>query len=426
MLKKITIVFGITAVLLLTAILLITGGVFTRQKKSNTLEIFSWWTAGGEAEGLHELFKIFNENHPRVKIINATVTGGAGYNARNVLDTRMKGGNPPDSFQIHAGPGLIEMFAEPGLLEPLSELYQENGWQEVFPEAILEKITYEGKIYAVPVNIHRSNLIWFNKSLFDRYEIHPPETWKEFFEVIEQLAESGVTPLALGDKNIWPAQHLLESIFLSNLGPERYRGLWTGETAWDIPEVRLSCEQFLVLLSYSNSDHAALTWDEAVQYVIDGKCAMICIGDFAEGYFKVNRLEAGEDFGWFAYPGTKGVFAMISDTFVLPKGAKNRENALEWLSLLGSRKGQDVFNMKKGSIPARLDLDISHYDLYLLSARNDFLSSKIVGSITHGAAASQNWQNDLTEITKSLIIGQNIDNTISSFEETADKYTGFH
>src|SRR5579859_2789410 len=69
---------------------------------SGTLEIFSWWTAGGEADGLRELFNLYNRKYPSVTIKNAAVAGGAGTNAKAVLTTRMQGGKPPDSFQVHA------------------------------------------------------------------------------------------------------------------------------------------------------------------------------------------------------------------------------------------------------------------------------------------------------------------------------------
>src|SRR5919204_189762 len=41
------------------------------------LEIFSWWTAGGEADGLAEMFKIYKNKYSGVKIVNAAVAGGA-------------------------------------------------------------------------------------------------------------------------------------------------------------------------------------------------------------------------------------------------------------------------------------------------------------------------------------------------------------
>ena len=75
------------------------------------MEIFSWWTNGGEADGLNEMFKIFTAKNPDTEIINATVAGGAGTNAKTVLKTRLQGGQPPDTWQVHAGKELVEQLS---------------------------------------------------------------------------------------------------------------------------------------------------------------------------------------------------------------------------------------------------------------------------------------------------------------------------
>src|SRR5258708_16660392 len=67
------------------------------------LEIFSWWTAGGEADGLAEMYKIYKAKYPSVTIVNQAVAGGAGSNAKAVLATRVQPGKPPDSFHVHPG-----------------------------------------------------------------------------------------------------------------------------------------------------------------------------------------------------------------------------------------------------------------------------------------------------------------------------------
>ena len=65
--------------------------------------IGSWWTAGGEAEGLAGMLKIYGQKYPDVEIVNATTAGGAGTNFKAGLKTRLIGGAPPDTFQLHAG-----------------------------------------------------------------------------------------------------------------------------------------------------------------------------------------------------------------------------------------------------------------------------------------------------------------------------------
>jgi glucose/mannose transport system substrate-binding protein len=358
---------------------------------SGKLEIFSWWTAGGEAEGLNALYKIYTAKYPQVEIINATVAGGAGSAAKAVLATRMQSGDPPDSFQVHAGHELIDSWVKAGKMEPVTFIFKDEGWLDKYPKGVIDILSYNNEIWSVPVNIHRSNVLWYNKKIFADNNLTPPTTWDEFFSIADKLKAAGVTPLALGDNGIWASVHLMESILLASMGPDKYRGLWTGTTDWAGPEVKSALETFAKVMKYVNEDHSALSWDQAAQLLVDGHAAMTIMGDWTEGYFKSVGWKPDVDFGYVPSPGTKGTFIMLSDSFGLPKGAKNRDNAINWLKVLGSKEGQDAFNPLKGSIPARTDGDRSLYDVYLQSAMDDFASNQIVPSLAHGAAASEGW-----------------------------------
>ena len=76
---------------------------FAADKK---LEIFSYWSTGGEAAALDALFQATKRADPGIEIINATVAGG-GSSTQPVLQARLAGGNPPDSWQIHPGWELL-------------------------------------------------------------------------------------------------------------------------------------------------------------------------------------------------------------------------------------------------------------------------------------------------------------------------------
>ena len=99
-------------IVLMIAPLLLAGCGGSEKAGSGKLEIFSWWTAGGEADGLAEMFRIYSGKYPDVEVINATVAGGAGTNAKAVLATRMGADDPPDSFQVHAGHELIDSWVK--------------------------------------------------------------------------------------------------------------------------------------------------------------------------------------------------------------------------------------------------------------------------------------------------------------------------
>lgn len=358
-----------------------------------TVEVFSWWTAGGEAEGLEAMIEVFGERYPEFEFENAAVAGGAGTNARAVLASRLSANDPPSSWQGHAGQELIGTYVAADQLEPLNFLYEQEGWLDVMPEPLIELISQDDNIYSVPVNIHRANVMWFRQDVLDAAGVEVPGTWEEFLSVAEDLQAQGITPLAMGEQ--WTTMHLFETVLLGTMSPEQYNGLWDGSTDWSGPEVANAIEMFGQLLEYTNSDASTLSWDQAAQLVVDGDAAFTVMGDWAEGFFKSEGLEPGKGFHWAPTPGTDGVFQFLSDSFVLPKNAKNRDGAIAWLTVAGSKEGQDAFNPVKGSIPARLDAEKSLYDDYLQSAMDDFANDDVVGSLAHGVVANDNWKAEI-------------------------------
>ena len=109
------------------------------------LSVFSWWTGGGEAAGLDKLIKIWDKAHPTCKFKNEAVAGGAGSNAMAVLQSRLKAGNPPDSFQGHAGAELRD-YIKAGQVVPIDFIYKKYGFDKVMPKSLLSQIRYNGHL----------------------------------------------------------------------------------------------------------------------------------------------------------------------------------------------------------------------------------------------------------------------------------------
>jgi glucose/mannose transport system substrate-binding protein len=354
------------------------------------LEIFSWWTNGGEADGLNAMYDVYKQQNPGIEIVNATVAGGAGTNAKAVLQTRLQGNQPPDSWQVHAG---RETLSYVDYFQPLTQFFKDEGLDKVMPKLLLDQLNINGEIYTVPVNIHRSNMLWYNPKIFKDNNLTPPKTLDEFFTVAEALKAKGITPLAMGGKDGFEASHLFESVLLATFGPDDYTKLWTGdETAWADERVLTAINTMGKMLTYANSDRSAIGWADAAQMVIDGKAGMTIMGDWAEGYFLSKGAKGHEDYEWAASPGTDGVFLWLSDSFGLAKGAPHPDAATAWLKVCGSKEGQDAFNPKKGSIPARTDADKSKYDEYLQWSIDQFGKDKLAPSAVHGAATTNTYQ----------------------------------
>ena len=149
----------------------------------------------------------------------------------------MLGGAPPDSFQIHMGHELTDTWVVTGKMEPLDDIYTQMGWDSAFPKGVLDIVSYEGKPYSVPVNIHRANVLWYNKKVFADNGLKPPETFDDFFAVADVLKARGITPLAFADQEGFESVQTFETTAIGVLGAEGYNGLWTGQTAWTGPEM---------------------------------------------------------------------------------------------------------------------------------------------------------------------------------------------
>ncbi|MGI2297599.1 extracellular solute-binding protein [Paenibacillus sp. GXUN7292] len=380
------------------------------------LDILSWWTAGGEAEALNAVLKGFTEQNPLIKVENAAIAGGAGANSQAVLSTRLQGGDPPAVFQAQGGPDLLR-WQDAGYLQPLNDLYEVNGWNEVFPPALIEMNSKEGQIYGLPINVHRNNVIWYNKKVFADHSIEPPATFEDFFAIAEKLKSNGIVPLALGDKTSRWATLVFEMALLDEFGVDGAADLWTGNVDFDSPQMRSTLETFSKILDFTNENHSALDWQDAAELVISGQAAMHIMGDWETGFFESKNFKLDVDYGWVQAPNSEKVFSIVNDSLGMPKGVVNVEEAKKFITYLGSEQAQKDFNTLKGSVPARTDVDLSSFNPYSQGAAKDFKEAKINISLAGGSATPAGFINKVDDTVKEFVTQRNIDNFIKSLNQ---------
>jgi glucose/mannose transport system substrate-binding protein len=387
------------------------GGVSAQE---GSLEVFSWWTSPGEAPALEALFETFLASYPDVEIVNAAIAGGGGGPAQAVLQTRLQGNNPPDAWQTHIGRELFDGYVNAGYSAAVTNLYEEEGWADVVPEAVVDQVTADGEQYAVPVGVHRGNGMFYNRQVLADNGIEIGETLstEEFFEIAEQLQEAGVTPVAMGTIDAFVAAQYFENELLAAVGPDSYNALFEGELAWDDEGVYAALDNFGRTMSYVNSDHPALSWDGATEVMILGNAAFNSMGDWAYG--EVVARDAVEDVGWVSHPGTAGSFVLVVDCFTIPENPPNPTNAENWLRVIGGREAQEAFNPLKGSIPARTDIDESLFAEYGRWSIASFASDSLVPSVAHGQAASPAFKNTLYDAAATFLVDLDPDTFIQT------------
>lgn len=375
-------------VLLMISVLIITGctsspndkntpvvaekSLATNKTEVNALVIYHWWTSSGESAAIGSLVDEFSKEYPDVAIMPAPVKSSGIDFHEKVLKPMVLNGEAPDSFQGHPG-YEIKPYYDSNTLETVDDIWASSNLESVTPKIIQDINKFKGHYYSIPIDVHRGNVIWYNKQLLDKNGIDAStlKDWDSFFNACDKLKASGVKyPIRMGEG--WTAGEVLENIIASE-GPKFYEDWINGKvTSANDPKLLHALETFKKFLSYTNNDSATTGWNDAVGSVISGDSAFNLMGDWANGEFKIVGMKYGIDYGTFPVPGTSDEYITDVDTFVRPKGAAHPANSVKWLNLVASKAGQDAFNPKKGSISVRSDSDISLYDDYQKSAIADF------------------------------------------------------
>lgn len=378
-------------------------------EQGGSVEIFSWWTDWGEADALEAIIALQEETYPECSVVNAAVDFAD--KAREQLQARMEAGTPPDLFQANAGADLFKWVVLNGIddadarVEDLTALAEERGWLREFDRDVLAAASVDGKLYGLPVNVHRINSLFYRKDLFEEYDLAPPTSLEELVMLCETIAshvalqETSPTGemacLGLGNKWNWTLPMVtFEMIFPAVAGPEHYEAFWLGKKAAEDEALAEALEVALTLYcggpgrgddcnaSYFNEDVGDVDWDVGVRALVDGRAMMAPMGDWAKGYLEAQGLVPGRDFGVVPFPGSRGTFVMTADTFGLPKGAPNRGGAIALLETFASAEGQIAFNRLKGSVSPRIDIPESEFDAMTQAVMDDFAQDEHVRALS--------------------------------------------
>ena len=377
--------------LAVAAVLAVAGLVTSQTGVANAavagkIEVFSWWTSGSESAALNTILDSLQKSNPSLKIVNAAVAGGAGTNAKQVLATRLAAGDTPETWQSHPG-GDLKGYVDQKVVKDVSGLYKSQGWSKVTPKALVNSMTYSGKTYSVLTGVHRANVLWTNKAAFAKagVTLGANSTWADIAAAATKLKAAGVTPVCLGDKDIWTAAMVLENLLVGELGAAEYNNLASGKASWSDPKVAAVVAHFSSFVSWANSDHKALDWTGAVAALAQGTCAMNFMGDWAYGELLVKQKKVdGVDFGYTIVGSNPDTFVTVGDSFVIGAKAKNPAAAQEFLKAIMDPKVQIAFAKAKGSAPFRTDVSTKTLGKYQQGAAKTLASGTLVASLVHG------------------------------------------
>ncbi|NMB24487.1 MAG: extracellular solute-binding protein [Firmicutes bacterium] len=321
-------------------------------------ELWHYWLSGGEKEAIEAFVAKAGEMYPECEFSLRGIPGSSAE-IRRQLGAAFMANDPPEVYQSSIGYDL-KSYVDAGRLEPIDDVWAAINGDEVFSEGLKNAVKFDGHAYAIPLNTHVASQIFYNKAIFDKYNLTPPTTWDEYKEVCKVLEDNGIAPFAASPTGI---TYRFFAPLITVLGPEGYLALGNGELAFTDPKVREVFKLYGdVIVSSYMFGWSGYGWAEAADEVINGHAAMYLNGDWVIAYFEQAGWVAGEDFACFPAPGTENVIITMVDALAAPKNSRDMEGAKKLLLAAGSIEGQETFNKYKGSVAANLSVGAEIFD----------------------------------------------------------------
>ena len=249
-------------------------------------------------------------------------------------------GTPDDVFTWFAGFRMAQ-FAEAGLITDLSDQWPIDGLNDSFKQA---STAPDGKQYFVPVSYYPWAL-FYRKSIFEKNGWAPPENSNDFMELMKDMQGKGLTPIAFGDKDGWPAMGTFDILNMRLNGFDYHISLMAGNEKWDSDEVKGVFETWRTLLPFHQADPLGRTWQEAATSMGKGESGMYLLGTFV-----VDAVaNVADDLDFFTFPeldsaiGSDALDAPI-DGFCVSSAGKNQEAGKAMAKWLGSAAAADAGN----------------------------------------------------------------------------------
>lgn len=281
-----------------------------------------------------------------------------------LVSDRIANGYPPTVMQWHANEGSQELPAM-GVIQDIEEVAAADHWRDFLPQNVIDRISYKGRIYFAPVDIHAENWVWTNKKIFDDLKLPPPTNWNSILDSAARIKAAGYTPIALGSGG-WEISLIFNDIVYSTYGPGAYQSLMNGSDprAALKPAMLRALGILRRLSTFVSPDRARQTWAEAAVSVGQGRAAMQFMGDYAKGELAGAGFTVDKDYRCSLAPGTDAVYFVVIDSFAFPNTNSDaeRRSQLLFARQVMAKDNQLAFNHLKGSIPVRTDIESQDLD----------------------------------------------------------------
>lgn len=309
-----------------------------------------------------ETVKRFNEadNGYHVNVITTQLEE---YDAK--VNAMIAAGQTPDIMISNPGPNL-DVYVENGIAMDLTDiLAKDTEWNDSFTGGIFERITYDGKVMAVPTNF-ASACVFYNTEIFEQAGIkETPKTWDEFMADCKLIKDAGYAPISVSAGTPWCLSMIAGYLCDREGGPDNLQGITDGTVKWTDPSFVDATKKLVDMSQYFQDTYAGDSNDQAVANFYNGEAAMLVQGSWAIAQINGNNPEMQGKCGVFQFPGIDGGadpnrMIVKTDNLLVSAKTEHIDACIAFLKEMTSETAQKATAEIAGKIPVtNVEIDTS-------------------------------------------------------------------
>ena len=305
------------------------------------------------SKGYADTIERFNKDYEGKYHVTPITTNLEEYYAK--LNALVAADETPDVFIVSPGPNLTD-YVSPGVTAPLDS-YLEDGWKDTFTsDAVFSQMTYDGQIYAVPLNIAAA-CAFYNTEMFESAGVAVPTNWDEMLDACEKLQAAGYTPISISAGTAWCLS--MVAGYLCEMEGMDLAALADGSASWTDGKLESAATKLVELSQYFQKTAAGDTNDVATANFYNEEAAILIQGSWAIAQINGSNPDFESKCGVFQFPGVERVIAK-SDSLAMSSSTKSPEACVALMKYFTDETAQKYTAEVGGKIPVtNVEYDVS-------------------------------------------------------------------
>ena len=333
------------------------------------------------------------------------------------LNALVASNETPDCFIVSPGPNL-DVYVEPGVAADLTDDLKADGWLDTFNggEGAFSQQTYDGKIYAVPLNIAAA-CVFYNTEMFEKAGISTmPTDWDSFIDACDKLQAAGYTPLSISAGTAWCLSMLAG--YLCDAEGVDLDAIDAGTAHWTDANVVAAANKMLELSKYFQPTAAGDTNDVATANFYNEEAAMLIQGSWAIAQINGSNPDFEDKCGVFAFPGTNGRVIAKSDSLAMSANTKHKDAVLAFMKYFTDDTAQKYTAEVGGKIPVtKVDYDADKAPAQLAYVMDVFSNASSTFGFYNESLASTEAGSTFDDAMVSIYLGTPVEEGLQTIED---------